>query len=150
MKLNILNTSFMEISQFQYNMFTVSSVFIGFSVSTLGILLGLYSEKPIQKAAGTGILLKKANRFTKSLKYMGLSMIIFLLSILDLMNKFDSIFPGINEYFMLLGIISFLIGLSYYLVGSVDLIKVLKIIYRVDDKKMQKEVEDFKRLLKKD
>ena len=92
MKLNILNTSFMEISQFQYNMFTVSSVFIGFSVSTLGILLGLYSEKPIQKAAGTGILLKKANRFTKSLKYMGLSMIIFLLSILDLMNKFDSIF----------------------------------------------------------
>ena len=82
-KLNIISIKFLNTYEFQSNMFTVSSVFMGFSVSTLGILLGLYSEKSIQKVAGTGILLKKIDRFTKSLKYMGIAMVIFFLSIIE-------------------------------------------------------------------
>lgn len=142
-KLNIISIKFLNTDEFQSNMFTVSSVFMGFSVSTLGILLGLYSEKSIQKVAGTGILLKKIDRFTKSLKYMGIAMVIFFLSIIGIINKLDKLVSGSKIYFLTLGITLFLIGLVFYLIGSYDLIQVLKIIYRVDKNKINEKIKDF-------
>ena len=142
-KLNIISIKFLNTYEFQSNMFTVSSVFMGFSVSTLGILLGLYSEKSIQKVAGTGILLKKIDRFTKSLKYMGIAMVIFFLSIIGIINKLDKLVSWSKIYFLTLGITLFLIGLVFYLIGSYDLIQVLKIIYRVDKNKINEKIKDF-------
>lgn len=148
-KYGIVDLRALTYDDFQSNMFTVSSVFMGFSVSTLGILLSLYSNEVVQKVSETGILLKKVNKFTKSLLYMGISMIIFLLSILKIIDYFDTLCKGICEYFSFLSIMSFLIGLVYYLMGSYDLIKILKILYGENIEQNKKIVDDFEKSLKK-
>ena len=145
----VINISIIGYQNFQSDMFTVSSVFMGFSVSTLGILLGLYSHKTIEKVAQTNIMIEKVNRFTESLKYMGISMVIFLVSILGILDFFNKKIAVAKEYFLTMASLLFLVGLVYYVIASYDLIKVLRILYSVDEEKKQKTIAKFKRELRK-
>ena len=145
----VINISIIGYQNFQSDMFTVSSVFMGFSVSTLGILLGLYSHKTIEKVTQTNIMLEKVNRFTDSLKYMGISMVIFLASILGILDFLNKKISVAKEYFLTMASFLFLVGLAYYVIASYDLIKVSRILYGVDEEKRQKTITKFKKELRK-
>ena len=87
---------------------------------------------------------EKISRFIKNLKCMAVSMIIFLSSILGV---FD--FLKISKLFLVIGLLLFLTGFAYYLIASCDLIKMLKILYSVDEEKKQQTIADFEKELKK-
>lgn len=54
-----------------------------------------------------------------------------------------------KEYFLTMASLLFLVGLVYYVIASYDLIKVLRILYSVDEEKKQKTIAKFKRELRK-
>ena len=125
-----------ESESLQLSLFVVSSIFIGFSTTALAIFSVLSSHKMAVKVAQTSIMLEKISRFTKSLKCMAVSMIIFLSSIFGI---FD--FLKISRLF--------LTGFAYYLIASCDLIKMVKILYSVDEGKKQQTIADFEKELRK-
>ena len=129
-----------ESESLQLSLFVVSSIFIGFSTTALAIFSVLSSHK----MAVTSIMLEKISRFTKSLKCMAVSMIIFLSSIFGI---FD--FLKISRLFLVIGLFLFLTGFAYYLIASCDLIKMVKILYSVDEGKKQQTIADFEKELRK-
>ena len=135
---------FFESESLQLSLFVVSSIFIGFSTTALAIFSVLSSHKMAVKVAQTSIMLEKISRFTKSLKCMAVSMIIFLSSIFGI---FD--FLKISRLFLVIGLFLFLTGFAYYLIASCDLIKMVKILYSVDERKKQQTIADFEKELRK-
>ena len=125
-------------------LFVVSSIFIGFSTTALAIFSVLSSHKMAVKVAQTSVMSEKISRFTKSLKCMAVSMIIFLSSIFGI---FD--FLKISRLFLVIGLFLFLTGFAYYLIASCDLIKMVKILYSVDEGKKQQTIADFEKELRK-
>lgn len=51
-----------ELVDYQFNLFTVSSVFAGFSFTTLGILLGMSSEKVMERLQNTTVITNKSKK----------------------------------------------------------------------------------------
>lgn len=133
-----------ESESLQLSLFVVSSIFIGFSTTALAIFSVLSSHKMVVKVAQTSVMSEKISRFTKSLKCMAVSMIIFLSSIFGI---FD--FLKISRLFLVIGLFLFLTGFAYYLIASCDLIKMVKILYSVDEGKKQQTIADFEKELRK-
>lgn len=69
---------------------------------------------------------------------------IFLSSIFGI---FD--FLKISRLFLVIGLFLFLTGFAYYLIASCDLIKMVKILYSVDEGKKQQTIADFEKELRK-
>lgn len=134
----------LESESLQLSLFVVSSIFVGFSTIVLAIFSVLSSHKMVVKVAQTSVMSEKISRFTKSLKCMAVSMIIFLSSILGI---FD--FLKISRLFLVIGLFLFLTGFAYYLIASCDLIKMVKILYSVDERKKQQTIADFEKELRK-
>lgn len=134
----------LESESLQLSLFIVSSIFVSFSTTALAIFSVLSYHKMVVKVAQTSVMSKKISRFTKSLRCMALSMIIFLSSILGV---FD--FLKIPKLLLVTGLLLFLIGFAYYLIASCDLTKLLKILYSVDEEKKQQTVADFEKELRK-
>ena len=133
-----------ESESLQLSLFVVSSIFVGFSTTVLAIFSVLSSNKMVVKVAQTNVMLEKINRFAKGLRCMAVSMIIFLSSILGI---FD--FLKISRLFLVIGLFLLLTGFAYYLIASCDLIKMVKILYSVDERKKQQTIADFEKELRK-
>jgi len=134
----------LESESLQLSLFVVSSIFVGFSTIVLAIFSVLSSHKMVAKVAQTSVMLEKINRFAKGLRCMAVSMIIFLSSILGI---FD--FLKISRLFLVIGLFLLLTGFAYYLIASCDLIKMVKILYSVDERKKQQTITDFEKELRK-
>ena len=75
---------------------------------------------------------------------MAVSMIIFLSSILGV---FD--FLKISRLLLVVGLLLFLIGFTHYLMVLYDLIKMLKILYSVDEERKRQTIANFEKELRK-
>lgn len=133
-----------ESESLQLSLFVVSSIFVGFSTTVLAIFSVLSSNKMVVKVAQTSVMLEKISRFTKSLKCMAVSMIIFLSSIFGI---FD--FLKISRLLLVVGLLLFLIGFTHYLMVLYDLIKMLKILYSVDEERKRQTIANFEKELRK-
>ena len=133
-----------ESESLQLSLFVVSSIFVGFSTTVLAIFSVLSSNKMVVKVAQTSVMLEKINRFAKGLKCMAVSMIIFLSSILGV---FD--FLKISRLLLVVGLLLFLIGFTHYLMLLYDLIKMLKILYSVDEERKRQTIANFEKELRK-
>lgn len=134
----------LESESLQLSLFVVSSIFIGFSTTALVIFSVLSSHKMVVKVAQTSVMSEKISRFTKSLKCMAVSMIIFLSSIFGI---FD--FLKISRLLLVVGLLLFLIGFTHYLMVLYDLIKMLKILYSVDEERKRQTIANFEKELRK-
>lgn len=134
----------LESESLQLSLFVVSSIFVGFSTTALEIFSVLSSHKMVAKVAQTSVMSEKISRFIKSLRCMAVSMIIFLSSILGVFDFFK-----ILRLFLVVGLFFVLIGFAYYLIASCDLIKMLKILYSIDEEKKRQTVADFEKEIKK-
>lgn len=129
---------YLQSENLQLSLFVVDAIFIGFSTTVLAIFLILSSNKTVARVGQTNIMLEKINHFTKSLRCMTVSMIVFLSSILGLFDFFK-----ISRFLLVVGLLLFLIGFAYYLIASYDLIKMLKILYSIDEGKRRQTIADF-------
>ena len=98
-----------QMEDFQFNLITVSTVFAGFSLTVLGMLLGMFSEPIVEKLQDTNIITRKSSKLMNSVIAFCGSGIISLLFIV----RFDQFINGdgielfnkIIEYFFVLGIV---------------------------------------------
>lgn len=145
----IADIAILESPKFQSTMLTASAIFMGCTLSALGILLGLRSHKTIEKVAQTNIMPEKIDRFTEILKYMSISIVLFLASILGVLDFLNEKIPAAKDYFLMVAFLLFLVGLARYVLAVYDLVKVIRILSGVDEEKRRSVIDEFEKLSSK-
>ena len=141
----IVDIAILKSPKFQSTMLTASAIFMGCTLSALGILLDLRSHKTIEKVAQTNIMPEKIDRFTEILKYMSIAIVIFLASILGVLDFLNEKIPAAKEYFLMVAFLLFLVGLVQYIIAIYDLVKVLRILYGIDEEKRRIVITKFEK-----
>lgn len=115
-----------DMSSRQIDFITIGTVFAGFSFTALGLLLGLSSEKLIERIKSTSIITNKVNRIITSIIFFVLSVVISLFFILGLnvsMFEKTSFFDKVNSFFYVIGVGYLILGIIYSVYELYDLIK---------------------------
>lgn len=137
---------------------TISTVFAGFSFTALGLLLGLSSEKLIERIKNTTIIMKKVNRIVMSIVFFILSVSVSLFFILGLdqtisLGEKAQVYVIQILYFLSIGYL--IIGIGYFIYSVKELFDLIKRIYsyntsnsnqRISEAKKQIEVNKQKEL----
>lgn len=130
-----------DMVDFQFNMFTISSVLAGFSFTTLGILLGMSSETLMDKLKNTTIITDKSEKIVMSLLefcFSGLISLLFVIGIMDLLY----VKPA-RKILFFYGELSLLVGLIYFLISVYEIYGLIKTIYGVNVKKAEDKRKKF-------
>lgn len=122
-----------QMDDFQFNLITVSTVFAGFSLTVLGMLLGMFSEPMAEKLKDTSIVTRKSSKLMNSVMAFCGSGIISLLFIVKF-NLFINgneieLFNKLTEYFFVLGIVLMGIGIIYFISSTIGVFQLISIIY---------------------
>ena len=116
----------------QTNLFTICSVFAGFSFSILGLIMGVFSEKVIEKLKGTTLVERKCNCIMQSIIYFCISGFISLIFISGLNIYLEGIIKTreiINNVLYINGIGFLLWGMIYFIAAVKNLLLIIEKIY---------------------
>lgn len=124
----------------QIDFITISTIFAGFSFTTMGLLLGLSSEKMMKKIENTNIVMDKIQRIIDSIIFFMMSVAVSMLFVLGVNQIFfeedKNLLVDNILYFLCVG---YLIGGIVYFVRSVyELYDLLKCIYKYNVKETNK------------
>ena len=124
----------------QIDFITISTIFAGFSFTTMGLLLGLSSEKMMRKIENTNIVMDKIQRIIDSIIFFMMSVAVSMLFVLGVNQIFfeedKNLLVDNILYFLCVG---YLIGGIVYFVRSVyELYDLLKCIYKYNVKETNK------------
>ena len=130
-----------QMEDFQFNLITVSTVFAGFSLTVLGMLLGMFSEPMVKKLNDTNIVTRKSSKLMNSIVAFCGSGIISLLFIVRL-DQFINVdgremCNKLAEYFYVLGIVLMGIGIIYFISSTIGVFQLISKIYA-------KKIDDYK------
>ena len=131
----------------QIDYITISTVFAGFSFTALGLLLGLSSEKLIEKIRNTNIIMDKVGRIIMSIVFFILSVIVSLFFVLGL-NK--SLITNIQilllvDCILYIFSIGYLIGgIGYFIYTVYELYDLVKRIYGYNKKEASQMIDKAK------
>lgn len=140
-----------KVRDYQFNFFTVSTVFSGFLFTALGLVLGIYDDKIIEKLGSTVSIYDKCMNIIKGIIFCCLST---LWSILIIIGK-----PGANNFLLkyrhdiysiayLFVISNFCMGLLYFILSIRSLVKLVNMIYEAKDNR-QTDKKKFDNAIKK-
>lgn len=140
----------------QSNLFTICSVFAGFSFSILGLIMGIFSEKIIQKLKGTTLIHRKCVCIVKSIVYFCISGFVSLVFMVGF-NVYLSEVTGrgiiVNNVLYINGIGFLLVGMIYFIAAVKNLFIIIEKIYGFNNKEWEdrrkKYAETKKRLEEK-
>lgn len=134
-----------DIVDYQFNLFTVSTVFAGFSFTVLSLLLGLNSEKTIEKLQGTSLMCRNGEKIFKSVIYFCSSCFISLLFVLRINEFIEKIFQSLKwkfdiSLFLFISCITFLVlGIVYFLKSMNVVLQIVFKIYGYNDKQYKEK-----------
>lgn len=134
-----------DIVDYQFNLFTVSTVFAGFSFTVLSLLLGLNGEKIIEKLRGTSLMCRNGERIFKSVLYFCSSCFISLLFVLRVNEFIEKIFQCLKwkfdiSLFLFISCITFLVlGIVYFLKAMNVVLQIVFKIYGYNDKQYKEK-----------
>lgn len=147
-----------DMSSRQIDFITIGTVFAGFSFTALGLLLGLSSEKLIERIKSTSIITNKVNRIITSIIFFVLSVVISLFFILGLnvsMFEKTSFFDKVNSFFYVIGIGYLILGIIYFSYSVYELYDLIKRVYdynqsnvNIQINKAKEEMENNKKALR--
>ena len=136
----------------QSNLFTICSVFAGFSFSMLGLIMGIFSEKIIEKLKGTTLIQRKCTHIVQSIIYFCISGFISLLFMLGF-NIYISELTGedrlIDNILYINGIGFLLLGMIYFIRAVKNLFEIIEKIYTFNEKSFIQKEKKY-RLTKKE
>lgn len=135
-----------DLIEYEFNLFTISSVFAGFSFTTLGILLGMSSENIMQRLQNTTVITNKSKNIVMSLLFFCVSCFISLAFIIGCTGLVSGIFQKVIYYF---GIITLLIGIVYFLLSVYEIYDLIRCVYGVNLKEVNKKKDKFEQELSK-
>lgn len=147
-----------DMSSRQIDFITIGTVFAGFSFTALGLLLGLSSEKLIERIKSTSIITNKVNRIITSIIFFVLSVVISLFFILGLnVSMFEKIsfFDKVNSFFYVIGVGYLILGIIYFSYSVYELYDLIKRVYdynqsnvNIQINKAKEEMENNKKALR--
>lgn len=147
-----------DMSSRQIDFITIGTVFVGFSFTALGLLLGLSSEKLIERIKSTSIITNKVNRIITSIIFFVLSVVISLFFILGLnvsMFEKTSFFDKVNSFFYVIGVGYLILGIIYFSYSVYELYDLIKRVYdynqsnvNIQINKAKEEMENNKKALR--
>lgn len=139
-----------EIVDFQFGLITVSTVFAGFSLTTIGMLLSMFSEPMMQRLKDTSIVTRKSEKLMKSIMYFcasGLISLIFILRV-DLQIVSVPICGEVIVKYMFDFCVLFLIaGILYFVVSTVGVFRLISIVYGCNVVKYKEKKEAYQKEL---
>ena len=127
----------------QINYITISTVFVGFSFTALGLLLGMSSEKLIEKVKNTDIIIDKAKRIIGSIIEFILSVAISLVFVLGLdvsLIKNTSVLYIVDNYLYILSIGYLVGGIIYFVYVVYELYDLVKRVYAFNRKAISPKI----------
>lgn len=116
----------------QIDYITISTVFAGFSFTALGLLLGLSSEKLIEKIKNTNIIMDKVGRIISSIVFFILSVAVSLFFVLGLNSSLISntnALSAANNILYVLSVGYLIGGIAYFIYAVYELYDLVKRIY---------------------
>mgnify|MGYP000429850175 CR=1 FL=1 len=147
-----------DMSSRQIDFITIGTVFAGFSFTALGLLLGLSSEKLIERIKSTSIITNKVNRIITSIIFFVLSVVISLFFILGLnVSMFEKtlFFDKVNSFFYVIGVGYLILGIIYFSYSVYELYDLIKRVYNYNQSnvniqinKAKEEMENNKKALR--
>lgn len=150
-KLNfIVIPSSKEMISRQIDYITISTVFIGFSFTALGLLLGLSSERLIEKIRNTNIIMDKVGRIISSIVFFILSVVVSLFFVLgldsSLIDNIDVL--SVVDSILYVLCVGYLIGgIAYFIYSVYELYDLVKRIYAYNRKEANQKIAIAKKEL---
>ncbi len=133
-----------DLVDLQVDFITISTVFAGFSFTTLGLLLGLSSEKLIERIKDTSIVSRKVDKMMTSITYFLISVFVSLIFILGVNESIFGnlpIFDGINSLLYVIGIGYLFFGIVTFIISVYGLYDLIKRIYQFNRNKSLQKIE---------
>lgn len=128
----------------QIDYITISTVFAGFSFTALGLLLGLSSEKLIEKIRNTNIIIDKVGRIVTSIAFFILSVTVSMYFVLGLNGSLitNAEILSIVERSLYVFSIGYMIGGAVYFVYAVyELYDLVKRVYEYNKKLSNQNID---------
>lgn len=141
-----------ELIDRQIDFITISTVFAGFSFTTLGLLLGLSSEKLIELIKNTDIMIKKVSRIIQSIIFFIASVTVSLILILGIEYKVflePEKLKRVEEFLYVMNIGYLIGGIGLFVFSVYELYDLVKRIYQYNNVQRKKEINEIKEDLKK-
>lgn len=131
----------------QIDYITISTVFAGFSFTALGLLLGLSSEKLIEKIKNTNIILDKVGRIISSIVFFILSVAVSLFFVLGLDSSLignAGVLLVVDNMLYVLSVGYLIGGIAYFIYAVYELYDLVKRVYGYNKKEVTQKVETAK------
>lgn len=122
------------ISEFQTTIITISTIFAGFSFTTMGMFVGFSTEDLIKKVSNTNIMYKKIERVLTSIVFFLLSCVASLSFIFNMSFLSVNIRDGFHEMAYFLGTGYLIVGIIFFSYAVRELAELLKLIYQYKQK----------------
>ena len=120
-------------NEFHMDILTVNSIFCGFELTSLGILVSLTSDDAVKKLKGTEVVYRRNKLIMISISFCTLSMMASLFFILGSDKKYFEFIHGekIIECIFKIELISLVFGVAFFLGTIKKMIDVLQYVYKV-------------------
>ena len=134
-----------DMADYQFNMFTISSVFAGFAFTMLGMLLGMSSENLIKRIRKTDIITHKCEKIVFCLICFCSSGIFSLVLILGIDVFLDKILKKdvFDNIFFLLVVVFLVAGLIYFIISIKELTGLIKRIYGCSEASKEQQRKEY-------
>lgn len=144
-----------KMDNFQANIMTVSTVFAGFSFTVLGIVMGMSSEKIIEKVKETGVMKRRCDIIAKSIIAFVVSSSLSLFSILKLDQsiimrfltyyKIELSYAYVKNQLWIIEIGFLIIGIILFVRAVYEMVFLINIIFNVNAENARKKIEEYKK-----
>lgn len=131
---------------------TISTVFAGFSFTTLGLLLGLSSEKLIELLKDTDIMMNKVNRIIESIVFFISSVTMSIIQITGIgynIAKNDQLSILVEKIIYILALGYLIYGIYLFAYSVYELYGLLRRIYNCNSKQAQEKIEALRNNLQR-
>ena len=131
----------------QIDFITISTVFAGFSFTALGLILGMSSEKLIERVKNTNIISDKVDRIITSIVFFIMSVIVslyFVMGLNDSLLKGTAILEGANNVVYVFGVGYLVAGIIYFVYSVYELHDLIKRVYSYNQNSNEKQIEKAK------
>lgn len=146
---NFIHMPKKDIAEYHIDILTVNSIFSGFALTNLGILLSVTDDQLIKKLEGTDILQKRNIVIGNSIIFGAVSIFLSMFWVLKINLSFIEKIAGkwteiLKEFFYYMEIFSLVISVLYFILSIKKMIELLSLIHVPKKRYTNEQVEDMK------
>lgn len=155
LKYSFISMPYTDISQYHLNILTINSIFCGFALTNLGILLSITDDQLVKKLEGTDILQKRNIVMAHSIIFGSISIFISMFWVLKINFNFFTYFLGnklevIKEFLFYMEIFTLIFSILYFILSIKKMIELLSLIHVPKRRYTDEQIEEMrKKILKK-